>query len=74
MSQIRKIYDDLPEQLLVPVEFAHRRVEVVMISLDDVHRPRAWLPDFFAKTAGQWQGLPIQRGAQPEQESRGDLR
>lgn len=43
MEALRKIYDDAPDEILVPVppEWRHRRIEVVLSALDRPEEPRS---------------------------------
>lgn len=36
MQAIRQIYADLPESIITPIEFRHRKVEIIILSLDDI--------------------------------------
>ena len=36
MQFIRQIYSDLPDSILMPVELRHRKVEVIILPLDDI--------------------------------------
>ena len=35
MLAIRQIYADLPESIITPIEFRHRKVEIIILPLDD---------------------------------------
>ena len=35
MDAVRKIYEDVPDTIPVPPELRHRKVEVIILSLDD---------------------------------------
>ena len=35
MQAIRQIYADLPESIVMPIEFRHRKVEIIILPLDD---------------------------------------
>ncbi len=36
MDAVRKIYDDVPDTIPVPPELRHRKVEVIILPLDEV--------------------------------------
>ncbi len=36
MQFIRQIYADLPDSIITPIEFRHRKVEVIILPLDDI--------------------------------------
>jgi hypothetical protein len=36
MQAIRQIYADLPESIITPIEFRHRKVEIIILPLDDI--------------------------------------
>ena len=36
MQAIRQIYADLPESIIMPIEFRHRKVEIIILPLDDI--------------------------------------
>lgn len=36
MQFIRQIYSDLPDSIIMPVELRHRKVEVIILPLDDI--------------------------------------
>lgn len=36
MQAVRQIYTDLPESIIMPIEFLHRKVEVIILPLDDI--------------------------------------
>jgi hypothetical protein len=39
MQFIRQIYSDLPDSIIMPVELRHRKVEVIILPLDDIAEP-----------------------------------
>ena len=69
MNFQRMIYTDAPAAIEVPPELRHRQVEVIMLALDNGPAPtngkavdeRGWPVDFFAETAGRWEGEPLLR-------------
>jgi hypothetical protein len=36
MQAVRQIYSDLPESIIMPIEFRHRKVEIIILPLDDI--------------------------------------
>ena len=40
MQLIRQIYSDLPDSIITPVELRHRKVEVIILPLDDFEQPQ----------------------------------
>ena len=36
MQAVRQIYADLPESIITPIEFRHRKVEIIILPLDDL--------------------------------------
>jgi|WetSurMetagenome_2_1015567.scaffolds.fasta_scaffold05806_4 hypothetical protein len=36
MQAVRQIYADLPESIITPIEFRHRKVEIIILPLDDI--------------------------------------
>jgi hypothetical protein len=36
MQAVRQIYADLPESITMPLEFVHRKVEIIILLLDDI--------------------------------------
>jgi hypothetical protein len=73
MSHYRQVFEDMPAIVTVPPELRHRRVEVILLPLDETVNgateqqtdESGWLPGFFEKTAGQWVG-DLERGPQGE--------
>lgn len=78
MSYFRQIIEALPETLIVPAELRNRRVEIIMLPLDEVApngKPAAvdangWLVGFFEETEGRWSGEPLVREPQGDYETR----
>jgi hypothetical protein len=81
MVYYRQIYTKAPQTLEVPADLQDRPVEVIILRLDDsvteqqaVERDElGWPKDFFASTAGQWQGEPLVREQPTEYETRLEL-
>jgi hypothetical protein len=77
MEGSRKIFDDMPDVIPVPAHLRHRRVEVIMLTLDDESAPleegNHWPPGFFEATEGAWQGEIPERAPQGEYEQRDEL-
>lgn len=40
MQAVRQIYTDLPESIIMPIEFRHRKVEIIILPLDDIKETR----------------------------------
>jgi hypothetical protein len=36
MQFVRQIYSDLPDSIIMPVELRHRKVEVIILPIDDI--------------------------------------
>jgi hypothetical protein len=78
---IRQIYEDMPPVLTVPVEMRHKRVEVILLALDDLEAAKpgpavdanGWPLDFFEKTAGCLADDPVERAPQGDYEQRLEL-
>ncbi len=47
MSFIKKVYDDIPENIPVPQEFVHKKEEVIIILQEDGDNQKRGLKDFF---------------------------
>lgn len=78
MKALRQIYDSIPPTIECPEDLRSRRVEVVFLALDEVDgQVGAVTPDWpaglFERTAGAWQGEPLQRAPQGEYEQRPEL-
>ena len=76
MQTVRKIYENLPKVIRVPDALKNRRVEVILLLLDDVaaappgmHKSKNPIEDF----VGAWKGKPLVRPEQGEYESREPL-
>lgn len=77
MQATRQIYEDLPNMIPVPEHLRHRRVEIIMLPLDEEAIKQAidtWPPGFFEATAGAWLGEPLERAPQGEFEQREELK
>jgi hypothetical protein len=77
MRALRKIYDKMPPQIEIPEDLRSRRVEVVLLALDEDETLTAakahWPEGLFERTAGAWQGEPLERAPQGEYERRMEL-
>lgn len=81
MSHYRHVFEKLPASIRVPSELRHRRVEVILLPLDEAMAQETdsmldelgWPPGFFERTAGQWSGAPLLRESQGEYEAREEL-
>ena len=76
MQTVRRIYENLPKVIRVPDALKNRRVEVILLPLDDVpatspgpHKGKNPIEDFI----GAWKGKPLVRPEQGEYESREPL-
>jgi len=82
MNVIREIKQvmDTTISIDVPAALLHRKVEVIVIPLDEIsskgagQERRAWPPGFFEKTAGCLGDDPIQRAPQGDYEPRDRLK
>ena len=71
---VRQIYEDMPSVLTIPETLQHKRVEVILLSLDEMEsvKPKialdenGWPIGFIEQTMGAWQGEPLERGNQGE--------
>ena len=64
MQVVREIYDNMPDTLTVPETLRHRRVEVILLVLDEVPKKTdalGWPEGFFEETAGCLADDPIER-------------
>ncbi len=77
----RTIYDAAPALVEVPLEMRQRRVEVIILALEE-QSPNGnggttdalgWPAGFFEETAGQWAGEPLVREQPTEYETRLEL-
>jgi hypothetical protein len=73
VETVRRIYERLPKVIRVPDALKNRRVEVILLLLDDVpatppgtHKSKNPIEDF----VGAWKGKPLVRPEQGENESR----
>ncbi len=73
MQTVRKIYERLPKVIRVPDALKNRRVEVILLPLDDVpatspgpHKGKNPIEDFI----GAWKGKPLVRPEQGDNETR----
>jgi hypothetical protein len=81
MNVIREIKEikESTVSIDVPAALLHRKVEIIVIPLDDVsggvegEKPREWPPGFFEETAGCFADDPIQRAPQGNYEQRRGL-
>ncbi len=73
-ATIRQIYEDMPSVLSVPAALQHKRVEVILLPLDDVEpvKPEVtldengWPVGLFEQLTEGWQGEPMVREDQGE--------
>ena len=78
MNVVRQIYDNLPETIKAPKSLKNRRVEVIMLTLDeeiesqkaDGPKKDCQIDDFI----GAWTGEPLVRPDQGEFEDREPLK
>jgi hypothetical protein len=72
MEAMRQIYERLPDTLTTPENLRQRRVEVILIALDETAETRGWPLGFFETTYGSLPELP-EREPQGEFETREPL-
>ncbi|MCX6045312.1 MAG: hypothetical protein NT075_09370 [Chloroflexi bacterium] len=78
MNYFRQIIEELPETIIAPPELRHRRVEIIILPLDEVIGngkstavdANGWPLGFFEETEGRWAGEPLVREPQGEYETR----
>lgn len=78
MSYFRQMIEALPATITVPADLRNRRVEMIMLPLDEVApngKPAAvdangWPEGFFEETFGCWAGEPLVREPQGDYETR----
>ncbi len=51
MEAIKKYYDDLPEKILIPKNFVHKKGKIIIILDDDKTLKNNGLKDFFGSIA-----------------------
>ena len=76
MRTVRRIYENLPKVIRVPDALKNRRVEVILLPLDDdpatppgTYKSKNPIEDF----VGAWKGKPLVRPKQGEYETREPL-
>ena len=59
----------------VPVDVKNAELEVVVTvrNINSTSKSSEWSPGFFKKTAGAWEGKPLEREPQGEYENREEL-
>jgi hypothetical protein len=72
MQAVRKIYEHIADKISIPEELRHRRVEVIMLPLEEPNKK--WPDKFFEMTAGCLVDDPIERAPQSEYEAREPLK
>lgn len=69
-TALKMFFDDMPDSIAVPLEFQHRRVELILLADNESVKEDMWEPEFFTQTFGS---IPdMLRGAQgslPERET-----
>ncbi len=78
MTYFRQIIEVLPETITVPPELRHRRVELIILPLDESTAngkatavdANGWPLGFFEETEGCWAGEPLVREPQGDYETR----
>jgi len=74
MNVVRKIYESIPGIIRIPSALKNRRVEIIMLPLDDDRLPEK--PKIYRKAnpidefIGAWDGEPLVRPEQGEFENR----
>ena len=72
MRALRKIYESMPPRIEIPEDLRSRRIEVVLLELegDETHTVTEahWPEGLFERTAGAWQGEPLKRSPQGDQQ------
>jgi hypothetical protein len=72
MDAIRRIYESIPDTITIPPEWRRRRVEVIILPLDDGEIGQGKPDDEIKKFFGSLPDFP-ERGPQGEYEEREDL-
>jgi hypothetical protein len=62
----------------VPIDIKNAKLEVIITvkhidSIQENKEKSEWSPEFFEKTAGAWEGNPLERESQGEYENREEL-
>ena len=78
MPYFRQIMEALPETITVPSALRNRRVEIIMLPLDEIAPngksatvdANGWPEGFFEETFGCWAGEPLVREPQGDYETR----
>lgn len=79
MNHYRRVYEDMPDVVVVPPELRRRRVEVILLPLDETAESagktesQGWSKDFFERTAGRWSGAPIVRESPGNYDAREEM-
>jgi hypothetical protein len=75
MQALRQIHiaDTDRASVVVPRGFQHRRLEVIVIPVDDLPT-QTWPPGFFDQTAGCFAESPLVRESQGTYEARDEVR
>lgn len=76
MEAIRKVYRNLPEVIRVPTHLKNRRVEVILLPLDETTHGRSQTLEGRSPIdgfLGEWRGEPLRRGKQGDYENREPL-
>ena len=82
MSAIRQIFEDMPSILAIPTTMQHRRVEVILLPLDEVEVKTeaiacdefGWPIGLFDKLTNAWQGEALVRAEQENISERLELK
>lgn len=80
MTYFRQVYNDLPATINVPLALQHRRVEIIILPLDDIAEKatdaqmdaNGWPIGFFEETFGALPDLP-EREPQGDYEIRDEI-
>lgn len=73
MQPIRQILEEAPDFIPVPEALRHRKIELIIWPLEEeaaapseATDASGWPVGFFERTAGAWQGEPLEREPQGE--------
>lgn len=73
MDGIRKIYEKIPSSIEIPAFLKDRRVEVILLPLDESNCKNEIKKESLESIIGAWQGDPLLRPEQGDLENREPL-